>query len=121
MFNNHHPAKAARIISTGLTTSTLLGLISVFTWNQVAADLSAINTNQAVETPVTTNLVGGSKSVAPATAPASSSVVPSTTDPNVASATSQVAPAAPVAADVAVVTAPVVTAPVANTTTSGSK
>lgn len=39
----NHPARSARILSAGLSTSALFGLITVFTMNQANADLKNQN------------------------------------------------------------------------------
>lgn len=42
MHNKFHPAKSSRVLSLGLSTSALFGMVTAFTWNQLNADQQAI-------------------------------------------------------------------------------
>ena len=132
MSTKFHPAKSSRVLSLGLSTSALFGMVTVFGWNQMAADQQALadqkfaeaiaaaqeqaNQVQAANSGTTTK-----QSSAKSTSTSQTSI-----DQQVTTTPTDVAPAvAPAAQPEQVVVAPApvapATAPASNTTTGGSK
>lgn len=129
----NHPARSARILSAGLSTSALFGLITVFTMNQANADLenqnklllqqSASNQLQVSQTTTTST---SQKVAKQANATGSQQQSAQNVNP-VDSANNQVAPAVPSTSEVteaqpaAPNVVPPTPAPASNATTGGSK
>ena len=134
MSNKFHPAKSSRVLSLGLSTSALFGMVTVFTWNQMAADQQALADQKFAEAIAAAQekanqvQANNSGTITKQSSVKSSGTTQTAIDQQVTTTPTDVAPAvapAPQPEQVVVAPAPIVVAPApapaSNTTTGGSK